>query len=69
MLFDKKIEPSCSYCAFGAKISDDEVICRKKGIVAPYDSCRKFSYDPMSREPSPPPSLNTDNFSEDDFKI
>lgn len=33
MLFRKKIEPRCSYCARGGRANDHEVICAKKGIV------------------------------------
>ena len=69
MLFDKNIEPSCSYCIHGAKISDTEVICVKKGVVSSGSYCRKFSYDPISRAPSRPVLIDTSEFSEDDFKI
>ena len=30
MLFRKKIEKSCSYCTFGAKLEDGQVLCSKK---------------------------------------
>ena len=33
MLFRKKIEPRCSYCARGGRANDHEVICAKKGSV------------------------------------
>ena len=34
MLFRKDIEPSCSYCKRGTPLSDSEVVCSRKGIVA-----------------------------------
>ena len=67
MLFDKKIEPSCSYCEFGVLIGDNEIICEKKGIMTASDSCRKFSYDPLRREPPKPVTLDTGRVSEEDF--
>ena len=69
MIFDKKIDPSCSYCEFGSKISDTEVICIKKGIVSSAGSCRKFAYNPLKRQPAPPVILDTSGLSEDDFKL
>jgi len=69
MLFDKKIEPSCAYCEFGVQIGEDEIICEKKGVMKVADSCRKFSYDPLRRNPSKPVSLDTSNLSEEDFKL
>ena len=32
MLFRKKIEASCAYCRFGAKLEDDKILCAKKGL-------------------------------------
>ena len=39
MLFRKKIEPRCSYCARGGRANDHEVICAKKGIVPAESHC------------------------------
>ncbi len=69
MLFDKKIEPSCSYCVYGAKISETEVACEKKGIVSSGSYCRKFTYDPLARRPAAPVILDTSGLSEEDFKL
>lgn len=69
MLFNKKIDPSCSYCEKGSRISETEVICVKRGIVSSNHACRKFSYDPLKRTPPAPVKLKTDDFSEDDFKL
>ena len=51
MLYRKKLTPSCSYCAHGSSISDEEVICLHRGVVSSDGHCRKFSYDPLKREP------------------
>ena len=53
MLFRKKIEPRCSYCARGGRANDHEVICAKKGIVPAESHCGAFRYDPLKRVPPP----------------
>ena len=69
MLFDKNIEPSCSYCLKGRRISNFDVVCEKRGIVPSSGSCSHFSYDPLKREPAKPAVLKTGEFSEEDFKL
>ena len=69
MLFNKKIEPSCSYCTHGTKISGEEVACLKRGIVSSGGSCRKFKYDPLKRKPPMPAVLDTSSYTQDDFKL
>ena len=49
MLFRKKIEKSCLYCRYGTKMSEDMMLCAKKGIVVISEDCRKFRYDPFKR--------------------
>ena len=60
MLFDKQIEPCCAYCQRGTRISDDDVICVRRGIVPADGKCRKFVYDPFPREPERPVVLMPD---------
>ena len=50
MLFRKDIDPRCSYCAKGCRISENEILCKKKGIVSPEYHCHAFRYDPLLRE-------------------
>jgi len=69
MLFDKNIEPSCSYCCFGERIGDDEVACSRHGIVTPDNRCRKFRYDPLKREPEHPVFLSKTVSSLSDFSL
>jgi hypothetical protein len=69
MLFRKDIEPRCAYCARGCRINEEEVLCRKRGIVSPEFRCRAFRYDPLLREPPAPIKLRTDKLTEEDFKI
>lgn len=69
MLFRKKIEPSCSYCAHGAPIDGGKVICVKKGIVSLWDKCRRFEYDPLRRDPETPSKPMTAGLKAEDFEI
>lgn len=69
MLFRKKIEKSCSYCKFGAKLEDEEVLCAKRGLVPMYGKCRKFQYDPLKRIPHKAKAQNFDRFNEEDFSL
>ena len=69
MLFRKKIERSCSYCAFGAKIEDGQVLCAKRGIKTVEDSCRKFRYDPCKRVPSKPRAMDFSKYEAEDFSL
>lgn len=68
MLFRKKIDPYCAYCALGARISEDEIMCIKHGIVAPAYHCRSFQYEPLKRVPPPPPRL-TPKQTQGDFSL
>ena len=43
-LFGGHISPACEYCRYGEPSADNQMIlCPKKGIVAPYFACRRFS--------------------------
>lgn len=67
MLFKKDIDPCCSYCMSGTRISSTEVACLRLGIVSAGGQCKKFRYDPLKREPTCLSPLKTDHFSEEDF--
>ncbi|NLL39669.1 MAG: hypothetical protein GX254_08815 [Clostridiales bacterium] len=69
MLFRKKIEPSCSYCKRGTTIDEETIICIKRGISAPWESCKKFVYDPLKRVPAAPQRLLTRGIKEEDFAL
>ena len=69
MLFNKKIEPSCSYCAKGVRINEREVACLRCGIVDAGGSCRKFRYDPLRRQPAGQAVIQTEKYSEKDFTL
>lgn len=69
MLFRKKIERSCTYCAFAAKLNDDQVLCAKKGIVDTAKACRKFRYDPCKRIPPKTKAIDFSQYESEDFKL
>lgn len=69
MLFAKKIEPRCGYCARGADLADGNVICRKKGVVAAGSSCRAFRYDPLKRTPPKPVTPDFTKLKNEDFVL
>ncbi len=62
------LEPRCEYCVFGETTADKQsVLCMKRGVMLPYSSCRKFSYDPLKREPRVLPKKYA--FSEEEFSL
>ena len=69
MLFRKNIEKSCAYCVHSAKISDDEVLCIKKGVVELTNKCRSFSYDPCKRVPSKAKALDFEKYDNEDYTL
>ena len=47
-------EKICAYCENGHKIDGGAYyMCRKKGVVAPDHSCRRFCFDPLKIEMTP----------------
>ncbi len=69
MLFRRKIPRSCTYCKFAAKLSDEQILCSKKGVVDSDSSCRKFRYDPCKRIPPKAKAMDFSQYSEEDFKL
>ena len=54
---EMEIERVCAFCEYSAPAPSDTmgneyVICSKKGLVRDTAVCRKFSYDPLKREPT-----------------
>lgn len=67
-LFNKNIEPSCSYCKFGKySVDNDKILCNKKGVLEVYDSCWRFKYDPLKRIPKQ--QLVLPKFDKSDFEL
>lgn len=68
-MFRKKIERSCSYCAYGTKIDNEQVLCIKKGVVSTDGSCRKFDYDPCKRIPPKAKAMDFSKYDEQDYSL
>lgn len=67
-LFDKEISPKCVYCVTGIPTADGkEILCRRKGVMQPDSSCKKFRYDPLKRRPDVF-EIKPD-YTEEDFKL
>lgn len=69
MLFRKKIDPNCAYCHFAYPADPGNVICRKKGIRAENDHCRKFRYNPLKRVPARPKAPDFEKFDDRDYSL
>lgn len=69
MLFRKKIDQHCAYCAHAGRLDDEQMICSKKGIVPSASHCRRFRYDPLKRIPARPKAKTFQSFSDQDFSL
>lgn len=69
MLFRKKMQRACEYCACSTKVNDEQVLCVKKGIMPMDGKCMKFKYDPCKRVPVKPKSLDFSKYDEEDFSL
>ena len=69
MLFRKRIQKSCSYCQYGTKLGDEEVLCIKKGIVSCESKCRKVTYDPCKRVPVKAKALDFEKDKDEDYSL
>lgn len=65
-LFGNHISPACKYCREGYP-NGDNVLCRRRGLVAPDFRCRHFYYDPLIRVPKRPMPL--EKFTADTFSL
>lgn len=69
MLFRKKIERRCQYCARCARLGQDTALCTKKGVVLLDGSCRRFRYDPLKRVPVHLKPLDFSKFDDTDYSL
>lgn len=66
-LFGANIVPSCTYCSHNR--GDDENIICSVNCEMRDNHCKKYSYNPLMREPKRIPNFNPNNFTEDDFSL
>ena len=69
MLFRKKIQRSCAYCAHGARLEDGVILCVKKGIRTEEDKCFRFRYDACKRIPKKAKAMDFSRYDQDDFSL
>ena len=69
MLFRKKIERACSYCANGVRLEDGTIMCIKKGTKVENDKCFRFRYDPCKRIPVKAKALDFSRYQDEDFSL
>ena len=69
MLFRKKMPKSCQYCSYSTKLTEDQMLCTKHGVVSVYYECRKFRYDPLKRTPHRAASPDFDKYENDDYSL
>lgn len=69
MLFRKKIERACDYCARSARLEDGQILCCKRGLRTAGDSCRKFKYDPCKRVPSKAKAMDFTRYENEDYSL
>lgn len=69
MLFRKKIERSCTYCAHGTVLESGEVLCIKKGVVSGEKPCWRFSYDPCKRIPVKAKPVDFQKYDDEDYSL
>ena len=52
MLYRKNMPPGCATCAHAVRLTEDDMLCRKYGVVRETYQCRRFTYDPLKRVPT-----------------
>ena len=68
-LFQKKIDPRCAYCARARTLSEEQVVCDKKGVMSVGSHCRSFKYDPLKRVPPRPVKADFTRLKDEDFSL
>lgn len=69
MLFRKRIKRSCSYCCHGTRLSKDQILCTKQGVVSHTFACGRFRYDPCKRIPARPKALDFRKYDQEDYSL
>lgn len=69
MLFRKKIDKACAYCQHGVALCDGQVLCVKKGVKKPEESCWRFAYDPFKRVPVKAKAMDFTRYDDTDYSL
>lgn len=66
-LFGGDIPPDCAYCQHNSGKSG-QVLCSLRSVMKD-GKCKLYRYDPLLREPREAPSIKTEQYSPEDFKL
>lgn len=66
-LFGGGVEPTCAYCQHNAG-REGRPVC-SLGRKPQGDTCKKYQYDPLRREPQTAPPLRTSQYRPEDFQL
>lgn len=69
MLFRKKIECCCAYCAHSTPLNEEQIHCRKKGVKDLDSKCLFFTYDPTKRIPKKAKAVDFAKYEEYDYSL
>lgn len=69
MLFRKKIEKACEYCAHGTRLDEDQILCTKKGLRPVDEKCLRFRYDPLKRIPKKAKAMDFSKYDREDYSL
>lgn len=67
MLFRKKQPRCCAHCRYSTSITEEQVLCSKRGIRPPDMPCRRFKYDPLKRVPIKNATIDLSRYKQEDF--
>jgi len=65
-LFGSQIDTNCEYCSYNTG-TEEEPVCSKGIEIKEDGTCRRFSYDPLMRNPRALPPLR--EYDLDDFSL
>lgn len=69
MLFRKKIEKQCAYCAHSTALNEEQIHCPKKGVKDPSDHCMFFTYDATKRVPAKAKAVDFEKYEAYDYSL
>jgi len=69
MLFRKETEKRCAICEHAINIDENDMLCKKYGVVSCNYACKKFEYDPLKRIPKKAAIPSSDQYDTKAFSI
>ena len=69
MLFRKDTEKRCGLCEHASIIDENDMLCRKYGVVSCHYACKKYKYDPLKRIPKKTAYPAADRYDTKEFSL